>query len=451
MQPDAVTTTPDHAFTTLGLSDLLLRAVQAAGYTSATPVQAQAIPEVLAGHDLMVCAQTGTGKTAAFMLPALQRLAADAGKRPIGAPRVLVLTPTRELAQQVTDAAMKYGKFLRHASVAAIVGGVSYIQQNRALAQQLDILVATPGRLTDHLTRGRLDLSRVELLVLDEADRMLDMGFVEAVEHIAGATPAQRQTLLFSATLDGAIARLARRILRAPRMVSVEGAKERHANIEQRLHFVDDRAHKDRLLEHLLRDAEVKQAIVFTATKRDADDIAGDLQSQGHAVAALHGDMNQHHRTRALSAMKQGRIRVLVATDVAARGIDVAGISHVINYDLPRDAESYVHRIGRTGRAGAKGLALSFAHRGERGLLARIEGFTGQRIAAHVVPGFEPKPRPQGDARSPGRNERWKAKPASRSAPAPRAGQARGRPAARDGDDFRQGRRTAPSTRWDRG
>jgi superfamily II DNA/RNA helicase len=411
-------------FATLGLSAPLLRALEAAGYTSATPVQAQAIPEVLAGHDLMVCAQTGTGKTAAFMLPALQRLEANSVKQPRGAPRILVLTPTRELAQQVNDAALKYGKFLRNTSIAAIVGGVSYIQQNRALAQSLDILVATPGRLTDHLTRGRLDLSRVELLVLDEADRMLDMGFVEAVEHIADATPASRQTVLFSATLDGAIAKLAKRILREPKLISVQGAKERHANIEQRLHVVDDRAHKDRLLEHLLRGADVKQAIVFTATKRDADDIAGDLEAQGHAVAALHGDMDQRNRTRALSAMKQGRIRVLVATDVAARGIDVAGISHVINYDLPRDVESYVHRIGRTGRAGAKGLALSFAHRGERGLLARIEGFTGQRIDAHVVPGFEPKARMPQDARG-SRQNAGRQTPSSGRRPSSSGGQQR--------------------------
>jgi superfamily II DNA/RNA helicase len=390
----------DQTFAALGLSAPLLRAVEAAGYTTPTPVQAQAVPEVLAGHDLMVCAQTGTGKTAAFMLPALQRLGADAERRPIGAPRILVLTPTRELAQQVTDAAGSYGKFMRHVRIAAVVGGVSYLQQNRALGQALDILVATPGRLTDHLQRGRVDLSRVELLVLDEADRMLDMGFVEAVEHIAQATPSARQTVLFSATLDGAIAGLAKRILRKPRLISVDGAKEKHANIEQRLHFVDDRDHKDRLLGHLLRDVDINQVIVFTATKRDANDVAANLQAQGHAVAALHGDMNQFHRSRALAGMKQGRIRVLVATDVAARGIDVAGVSHVINYDLPRQPESYVHRIGRTGRAGAKGLALSFAHRGERGLLARIEGFTGQRIAPHVVPGFEPKVRPQSDPRT---------------------------------------------------
>jgi superfamily II DNA/RNA helicase len=330
----------------------------------------------------------------------LQRLAEDRNKRPIGAPRILVLTPTRELAQQVTDAAATYGKFMRHVRIAAVVGGVSYLPQNRALAQTLDILVATPGRLTDHLQRGRVDLSQVELLVLDEADRMLDMGFLEPVEAIAQATPAGRQTVLFSATLDGAIAGLAKRILRKPRLISVEGARDKHANIEQRLHFVDDRDHKDRLLDHLLSDVDLNQAIVFTATKRDADEIAANLQAQGHAVAALHGDMNQFHRSRALNGMKQGRIRVLVATDVAARGIDVAGVSHVINYDLPRQPESYVHRIGRTGRAGAKGLALSFAHRGERGLLARIEGFTGQRIAPHVVPGFEPKVRTQSDPRA---------------------------------------------------
>ena len=387
-------------FNTLGLSAPLLRALEASGYTTPTPVQAQAIPEVLAGHDLMVCAQTGTGKTAAFMLPALQRLAADDQKRPIGAPRVLVLAPTRELAQQVTEAAATYGKFMRHARIAAVVGGVSYVLQNRALAHSLDILVATPGRLTDHLKRGRVDLSRVELLVLDEADRMLDMGFVEAVENIAQATPATRQTLLFSATLDGAIARLAKRILRQPRLISVEGSKDSHADIEQRLHFVDDRAHKDRLLDHLLRDVDINQAIVFTATKRNVDDIAQTLQAQGHTVAVLHGDMHQSHRSRALAGMKQGRIRVLVATDVAARGLDVAGVSHVINYDLPREPESYVHRIGRTGRAGAKGLALSFAHRGERGLVAQIEGFTGKRIATHVIPGFEPKARAQSDPRA---------------------------------------------------
>jgi superfamily II DNA/RNA helicase len=417
------------SFSALGLSASLLRAVEAAGYAKPTPVQAQTIPEVIAGHDLMVCAQTGTGKTAAFMLPALERLSEPGQGGGRGAPRILVLTPTRELAQQVTDAAATYGKFMRHARMASLVGGVSYTPQLRALAQPLDIVVATPGRLTDHLERKRLDLSRVELLVLDEADRMLDMGFVEAVERIAQATPAKRQTLLFSATLDGEIARLAKRILREPRLISVAGSKQRHADIEQRLHFVDDRQHKDRLLDHLLRDVALNQAIVFTATKRDADQIAQSLQDQGHAAIALHGDMKQFHRTRALNGMRQGRIRVLVATDVAARGIDVAGVSHVINYDLPRDPENYVHRIGRTGRAGAKGLALSFAHRGERGLLARIEGFTGQRFTAQVIPGLEPKSRPLAEAR----RTDTRGKPPRRHGAQPGRSEARGRSSLREG------------------
>jgi superfamily II DNA/RNA helicase len=425
----------NETFAALGLSAPLLRAVEASGYTTPTPVQAQAIPEAFAGHDLMVCAQTGTGKTAAFMLPALTRLA-EVGEAKWGrAPRILVLTPTRELAQQVTEAAVTYGKFMRHVRIAAVVGGVSYVQQNRALSQPLDILVATPGRLIDQMDRGRVDLSHVELLVLDEADRMLDMGFVEAVERIAKATPATRQTLLFSATLDGNISRLAKRLLRQPKLISVDGARERHANIEQRLHFVDDRAHKERLLDHLLRDTEMNQAIVFTSTKRDADQLTETLHARGHAVAALHGDMNQYNRTRTLAGMKQGRIRVLVATDVAARGIDVAGVSHVINYDLPRVPENYVHRIGRTGRAGAKGLALSFAHRAERGLLARIEGFTGQRIAPHVVAGLEPRARPQYEPRR--SHDRPNGKPAAR--PARRDSAPARRTEARDGNRSRRG------------
>jgi superfamily II DNA/RNA helicase len=223
----------------------------------------------------------------------LQRLAEDGPSRSTRAPRILVLTPTRELALQITEAAITYGKFMREVRIAAVVGGVSSVHQNRALSQRLDIMIATPGHLIDQLKRHRVDLSQVELLVLDEADRMLDMGFVEAVERIAKATPATRQTLLFSATLDGDIARLAKQLLRKPRLISVDGARERHANIEQRLHFVDDRAHKDRLLDHLLHDTEISQLIVFTSTKRDADQLAGSLRARGHAVAALHGDMDQ--------------------------------------------------------------------------------------------------------------------------------------------------------------
>jgi superfamily II DNA/RNA helicase len=378
------------SFENLNLNPLILKAILDAGYTAPTPVQAQAIPEALAGHDLMASAQTGTGKTAAFILPALQRLTTPATVNSRG-PRVLVLTPTRELALQVTEAAAKYGKQLRQIKVVSILGGMPYPLQNKLLSQSVDILVATPGRLIDHLQRGRIDFSRLEMLILDEADRMLDMGFSEDVDTICNATPATRQTLMFSATFDGPMARLAQRLLKTPKRIEVAQQQAKHDNIEQRLHYVDDMAHKNRLLAHLLSDADLKQAIVFTATKRDADLLADGLYAQGHQAAALHGDMNQGARTRTLTQLRRGQIRVLVATDVAARGIDVPGISHVINYDLPKAAEDYVHRIGRTGRAGASGIAVSFASPRDGMNLSKIERFTGQAIAPHVIAGMEPK------------------------------------------------------------
>jgi superfamily II DNA/RNA helicase len=383
------------SFATLGLNPAILKAVEESGYTTPTPIQAQAIPEIMAGHDLMASAQTGTGKTAAFTLPALHRIAQPAAVRSKG-PRVLVLTPTRELAQQVSDAAAKYGRNMR-LKVVSILGGMPYPLQNKLLSNPVDILVATPGRLIDHIERGRIDFSRLEMLVLDEADRMLDMGFIDDVERIAAATPATRQTLLFSATLDGVIGNLANRLLKSPKRITVAAQKARHENIEQRLMYVDDMAHKNRLLDHLLRDTELSQALVFTATKRDADDLADNLMAQGHSAAALHGDMSQRERNRTLLSMRRGQVRVLVATDVAARGIDVAGISHVINFDLPKFAEDYVHRIGRTGRAGASGIAVSFASNRDTPHLKKIERFTGHSIAAHTIAGMEPrfKPRPQ--------------------------------------------------------
>ncbi|TXT21330.1 MAG: DEAD/DEAH box helicase domain protein [Gallionellaceae bacterium] len=382
-------------FATLGLNPAILKAVEESGYTTPTPIQAQAIPEVLAGHDIMASAQTGTGKTAAFILPALHRIAEPPAVRSKG-PRVLVLTPTRELAQQVSDAAAKYGKNMR-LKVVSILGGMPYPLQNKLLSNPVDILVATPGRLIDHIERGRIDFSRLEMLVLDEADRMLDMGFIDDVERIAAATPATRQTLLFSATLDGVIGNLANRLLKSPKRITVAAQKARHENIEQRLMYVDDMAHKNRLLDHLLRDTELSQALVFTATKRDADELADGLLAQGHSAAALHGDMSQRERNRTLLNMRRGQVRVLVATDVAARGIDVAGISHVINFDLPKFAEDYVHRIGRTGRAGASGIAVSFASNRDAQHLKKIERYTGHSIAAHTISGLEPrfKPRPQ--------------------------------------------------------
>jgi len=389
------------SFETLNLHPLIIKAINEAGYTTPTPIQQQAIPELLSGHDVMASAQTGTGKTAAFMLPALHQLATPPKVRSRG-PRVLVLTPTRELALQVSEAATKYGRYLPRTKVVSILGGMPYPVQNKLLSQPVDILVATPGRLLDHIQRGRIDFSRLEMLVLDEADRMLDMGFIDDVEKIASATPATRQTLLFSATLDSAIDKIAARLLKTPKRIQIATQKARLENIEQRLHYVDNLSHKNRLLGHVLQDETLKQAIVFTATKRDADTLADNLSTQGYDAAALHGDMNQRERTRTLTKLRRGGLQILVATDVAARGIDVTDITHVINFDLPKFAEDYVHRIGRTGRAGALGIAVSFASGNDKIHLKRIENFTGHSITSHVVPGMEPrfKPRPATGGRS---------------------------------------------------
>ena len=375
-------------FNDLQLTPSILKAISACGYTEPTPIQAAAIPRGLAGTDLLATAQTGTGKTAAFVLPALQLLSAPSSL-PGRGPRVLVLTPTRELATQVTDAVRTYGKFMRVRS-GSILGGMPYRDQLRLLSGPVDLLVATPGRLVDLLERGKLDLSRLQILVLDEADRMLDMGFSDDVDRIADATPAGRQTLLFTATLDNGTARLAARLLRDPERIEIAGTKTTHEHIEQRLHVADDLAHKNRLLRHLITDGDLRRAIIFSATKRDAESLAIELKSQGHAAAALHGDMPQGARNRTITAMKQGRIRLLVATDVAARGLDVSGISHVINFDLPKFAEDYVHRIGRTGRAGASGIAISFASLNELNYLNRIERYIGQSLPEHAIPGLEP-------------------------------------------------------------
>lgn len=387
-------------FESLNLHPTILRAVLEAGYDTPTAVQAQAIPPALEGRDIMASAQTGTGKTAAFTLPALNLLATPHALSSRG-PRILVLTPTRELAAQVNEAARKYGKYIRARTV-SIVGGMPYPLQNKLLSQPLDILVATPGRFIDHMERGRIDLSRLQMLVLDEADRMLDMGFMPDVERICEALPKERQTLLFSATLDG-IMHIGKRFLNNPITLQVAGQKEKHANIEQRLHFVDDMTHKNKLLEHLLIAPDMNQAIIFTSTKRHADVLAEDLYAAGHKTAALHGDMTQGARNRTLTKLRQGDVKVLVATDVAARGIDVQGISHVINYDLPKFAEDYVHRIGRTGRANNKGIAISFASNMDRHLLRKIEQYTGQKLDAAVIEGFEPKRAMKTDGASSGR------------------------------------------------
>ncbi len=436
------------SFESLNLHPSILRAIEEAGYTTPTPIQAQAIPEVLAGHDIMASAQTGTGKTAAFTLPALNLLATPHASNSRG-PRILVLTPTRELAAQVNDSARKYGKHIRARTV-SIVGGMPYPLQNKLLSQPLDILVATPGRFIDHLERGRIDVSRLQMLILDEADRMLDMGFMPDVERICNALPIERQTLLFSATLDGNIGRIARDILRNPKTIQIAAQKEKHANIEQRLHYVDDMTHKNKLLEHLLIAPDVNQAIIFTSTKRHADLLAEDLYAAGHKTAALHGDMTQGARNRTLTKLRHGDVKVLVATDVAARGIDVQGISHVINYDLPKFAEDYVHRIGRTGRAGKTGIAVSFASNMDRHILRKIEQFTGQRMEPAVIEGFEPKrAMPSGDAPSGRRgngNSRTGHKPGGSGGYAPRTSAGRS-DAPRGGRDGERGGYAARSDR----
>lgn len=407
-------------FESLGLSPEVVSALHGAGYTKPTEVQQRAIPAGIAGRDLLVSSPTGSGKTAAFMLPAIERFAQlqkaggmprpgrdDQSRRraPAAArPRMLVLTPTRELAMQVTTAAATYGKHLRRLRTVSILGGVAYGQQLMLLAKNPEILVATPGRLLDHLERGRIDLSDLQILVLDEADRMLDMGFIDDIEAIVAATPATRQTMLFSATLDGKISSLTGRLLKDPERIEISQRLESRANIAQSVHYVDDREHKNRLLDHLLRADGLDQAIIFTATKNEAHELASRLADAGFESAALHGDLPQGARNRTLRALRERRVRVLVATDVAARGIDVPGITHVFNYDLPKFAEDYVHRIGRTGRAGRSGTAVSLVHHAEQGALKRIERFVHDTLPVNVIPGFEPrKSAPRGGAGGRGR------------------------------------------------
>ncbi|CAJ0863981.1 DEAD/DEAH box helicase [Ralstonia flatus] len=401
------------AFAALGLDDRIVRALGEVNYTTPTPVQAQAIPACLSGRDLLVTSQTGSGKTAAFILPAIQRISEQPepqrprmdgppqrmkGRRPRPAPAkpsLLVLTPTRELALQVTTATAQYGRHLRRIVCASILGGMPYPKQLDMLARMPDIIIATPGRLLDHIDSGRIDLSALDMLVFDEADRMLDMGFSDDIEAIVGATPATRQMLMFSATMDRRIEQLAERMMREPQRIEIAAAKVDQSHIEERLHFTDDMSHKQQLLDHLLRDASLKQAIVFTATKRDADSLAERLTEHGFSAGALHGDMHQGARNRTLTALRRGQLRVLVATDVAARGIDVPDITHVVNFDLPKQAEDYVHRIGRTGRAGRSGIAINLVNHNDTFQWRRIERFVDRRIDASVVEGLEPKRSPK--------------------------------------------------------
>jgi ATP-dependent RNA helicase RhlE len=365
-------------FSSLELHPALERAVHEAGYATPTPIQAQAIPSLLEGRDLLGCARTGTGKTAAFALPILQHLAAAKRRAPANTVRCLVLVPTRELAAQVAESFRTYGAGL-DLSIAQVHGGVGQEPQCRALARGLDVLVACPGRLVDLMGQRRANLSRVEILVLDEADHMLDLGFIPDVRKIVAQIPKRRQTLLFSATMPAPIMGLADSLLVNPVKVYVTPQATTVDAIEQSVHFVENKGKGD-LLASLLKDRDVERALVFTRTKRGANRVAERLAKGGIPAEAIHGNKSQNARTRALEAFKRGNPRVLVATDVAARGIDVDGITHVINYELPEVPETYVHRIGRTARAGASGIAISLCASDERAQLTGIEKLMRRRV-----------------------------------------------------------------------
>ena len=375
-------------FADLNLDKNILSAVSSEGYESPTPIQAQAIPFALDGRDIMASAQTGSGKTAAFLLPTLQKLT-KRSEKPGKGPRALVLTPTRELAAQVEKNALAYAKNMRWFRTVSIVGGASFGYQTRALSKPVDLIVATPGRLMDLMQSGKVDFERLEVLILDEADRMLDMGFIDDIETIVEATPSDRQTLLFSATWDGAVGKLARKLTKDPEVVEVERVDDQ-GKIEEQLLYCDDMRHKTRLLDHILREANIDQCVIFTSTKAMTEVIADELYEKGFAANCLHGDMPQGWRNRTLMDLRKGRCKILVATDVAARGIDVPTITHVINYDLPKQAEDYVHRIGRTGRAGRTGIAITFAEVNEYVKVHKIEKYIGRKLPELTIEGMEP-------------------------------------------------------------
>ncbi|AXA91619.1 DEAD/DEAH box helicase [Massilia sp. YMA4] len=389
------------SFSQLGLSDAIVRAVTETGYTAPTPIQSQAVPAVLNGGDLLAGAQTGTGKTAGFTLPVLHRLSTDAfgtkltnntSPRPI---RALILTPTRELAAQVEESVKVYGKYTKLNS-AVIFGGVSINPQIKLLKHGVDILVATPGRLLDHMQQGTVNLDKVEILILDEADRMLDMGFIRDIRKVLAALPPKRQNLLFSATFSDEIKALADGLLDNPATIEVARRNSTVEIIAQKIHPVD-RDKKHPMLSHLIRTHQWTQVLVFTRTKHGANKLVEQLGADGIGAMAIHGNKSQSARTRALSEFKDGTLQVLVATDIAARGIDIDQLPHVVNYDLPNVPEDYVHRIGRTGRAGAKGEAVSLVCVDEHDMLKDIEKLIKQTLPREVIPGFEPDPnaRPQ--------------------------------------------------------
>jgi ATP-dependent RNA helicase RhlE len=396
------------SFDTLGLAPALLRAVAEQGYTSPTPIQGRVIPVVLEGRDVMAGAQTGTGKTAGFTLPLLQRLSAAGtanGPRRI---RALILTPTRELAAQVGESVRDYGKYMPLKS-AVIFGGVSINPQIDLLRRGIDVLVATPGRLLDHAQQRTLDLKHVEIFVLDEADRMLDMGFLPDIRRVIALLPQRRQNLLFSATFPEDIRRLAGKMLDAPVSVEIGERNAAAEKIEQAVYFAD-KGQKRGLLSWLISSGDWRQVLVFTRTKHGANRLAEQLENDGLRAAAIHGNKSQGARTRALADFKQGSVRVLVATDIAARGLDIDQLPHVVNFDLPEVAEHYVHRIGRTGRAGNEGLAVSLVAQDERPLLKAVERLLGYALPTRAPQGYVPTA-PRADER-PQRHHQHRQQPA---------------------------------------
>jgi len=392
------------SFDTLGLSADILRAVKEKGYSEPTPIQRQAIPVVLEGGDLMAGAQTGTGKTAGFTLPLLERLSREKPGKGSRAVRALILTPTRELAAQVEESVVTYGKYLPLKST-VIFGGVKINPQIERLRRGIDILVATPGRLLDHLSQKTVDLSRVEVLVLDEADRMLDMGFIRDIRKVLAVLPKQRQNLLFSATFSDEIKKLADGLLHNPALVEVARRNTSSELVNQVIHPVD-RVRKSELLSFLIGSGNWQQVLVFTRTKHGANRLAQHLESDGITAAAIHGNKSQGARTRALSDFKSGKVRVLVATDIAARGLDISQLPHVVNFELPNVAEDYVHRIGRTGRAGNEGEAMSLVCVDEDKLLRDIERLIKRDLPKVVIPGYEPDPSIKPEPIQKGRNAR---------------------------------------------
>lgn len=376
------------SFDSLGLAPELLRAVKDQGYTKPTPIQKQAIPVGLAGRDLVGSAQTGTGKTAAFLLPILQRLKAG----PRGKLQALVLVPTRELAEQVLNSAKTYGRHCKVKS-AAVYGGVGMVPQTHALKGGVEIVIATPGRFLDHMGRGHVDSSKLQVLVLDEADRMLDMGFARDVNRILDSLPAKRQTLFFSATISGDVDRLARRAMQGHAAVEI-GRRAEAADGVKHVLIAVDKSEKRGVLVEKLKEVPEGRALVFTRTKYGADKLTRHLRRDGSNASALHGGKTQSSRNKALEQFKNGKTRVLVATDVAARGIDVDNIAMVVNYDVPADPEIYIHRVGRTARAGAHGIALTLMSPDEWLLMLDIEKLLGQTLVREIVPGFEPAVEP---------------------------------------------------------